>query len=287
MTFSERMGYKKPKIELQKESMDPNLRNGLWSYLALDIFKDFTSSYELPEDRFVIENVDYLRERIWLDFFKNPIDTISPFISDYVKYIRDWFFNAVWYEVYDFTEFIIENHQDKKQVQKLIEDVNFVLKRELSAYRIVSTIFTPITSDIEISQIEKALDSPIKEVNEHLGRALELLADRKNPDYRNSIKESISAVETMCRKISENPKATLADALNELVKSGKIKLHGAIQSAFKNLYGYTNDADGIRHSLMKEESLDQEDALFMLTSCSAFVNYLTVKTLKSGNKLIK
>ena len=114
-----------------------------------------------------------------------------------------------------------------------------------------------------------------------------MLSDRKNPDYRNSIKESISAVETICKRISKNPKATLGDALNELVKNGKIKFHGAIQSAFKNLYGYTNDADGIRHSLMEEESLDQEDALFMITSCSAFVNYLTVKTLKSGNNLSK
>lgn len=114
-----------------------------------------------------------------------------------------------------------------------------------------------------------------------------MLSDRKNPDYRNSIKESISAVETICRRISENPNATLGDALNELVKGGKIKFHGALLNAFKSLYGYTNDADGIRHSLMEEESLDQEDAIFMLTSCSSFVNYLTVKTLKSGSDFSK
>ena len=48
------------------------------------------------------------------------------------------------------------------------------------------------------------------------------------------------------------------------------------------LYGYTSDADGIRHALLDESDLDFEDAKFMLVSCSAFTNYLKGKAIKAG-----
>lgn len=286
MRFSERMGYEKPKTELQKEGMDRELRNCIWNCLTINIFDNF-SDYVVSSDEAGYKAKEHLIKRLWLDFFKSTIDTRPHKKGQCIEVIREWFFKADWNQVYDFVEFVIENNKNKGHTQNFVENLNSILKRELSAYRVVSSKLTPITSDLEIDEIEKAVDGPINEVNKHLSRALELLSDRKNPDYRNSIKESISAVETICKRISENPKATLGDALDQLIKSGKIKFHGAIQSAFKNLYGYTNDADGIRHSLMEEELLDQEDALFMLTSCSAFVNYLIVKTLKSGNDLSK
>jgi hypothetical protein len=77
----------------------------------------------------------------------------------------------------------------------------------------------------------------------HLERALTLLADRSQPDYRNSIKESISAVEAMARVVSNNPKATSAEALKVLERGGH--LHSALKDGFAKLYGYTNDALGI------------------------------------------
>jgi len=54
---------------------------------------------------------------------------------------------------------------------------------------------------------------------------------------------------------------------------------------YSKLYGYTSDSDGIRHALLKENKLNFEDAKFMLVSCSAFVNYLTIKADKSGIKM--
>jgi hypothetical protein len=281
MKFSERMGIQKPKIDFQKESMDSELSNGIWSYLTIDIFENFPGFYSSFREK-EYKLMRHLIERLWLDFFKNPIDTAPEDKERFLKRLRDWYFNAAsWYQKYEFIEFIVENHQDNKEVEKLIDNLNSLLKRELSAYRIVSQKITPITSEIDIAEIEKAIENPNAEVSKHLIRALELLSDKKNPDYRNSIKESISAVETMCKTISQDTKSTLGDALEKLRREGKINLHQALSSAFNNLYGYTNDAEGIRHSLMEEETLDQEDAQFMLVSCSAFVNYLIVKTLKS------
>jgi len=64
-----------------------------------------------------------------------------------------------------------------------------------------------------------------------------------------------------------------------------IELHSDLQEAFYKLYGYTSDAEGIRHSLMDKPDLDSEDAKFMLVTCSAFANYLKVKAAKAEIEL--
>jgi hypothetical protein len=110
---------------------------------------------------------------------------------------------------------------------------------------------------------------------------VDLFSDRKSPDYRNSVKESISAVEAICKIITGDEKATLGQALKKLEDKG-LHLHAALRNAFSSLYGYTNDAEGIRHALLEEPTLDFDDAKFMLVSCSAFVNYLAAEAAKAG-----
>jgi hypothetical protein len=145
----------------------------------------------------------------------------------------------------------------------------------MSAWRIVGNQVGRLTSDEEIEAVEKAVTrkGPIRT---HLTTALGLMSDRKNPDYRNSIKESISAVEAICCQITGKPKADLHMALNTLEKKG-IRLHGALKKAFDSLYAYTSDEGGVRHKLMDDPQTDFEDAKFMLMSCSAFVNLLRAR----------
>lgn len=112
-------------------------------------------------------------------------------------------------------------------------------------------------------------------------KSLELFADRKSPDYKNSIKESISAVEAICKLITGDSKITLGDALRQL-ESKLGTMHPSLRNAFNQLYGYTSDAEGIRHSMLGKSNLDIEDAKFMLTACSAFINYLVAKADKAG-----
>jgi hypothetical protein len=70
-------------------------------------------------------------------------------------------------------------------------------EKEVSAYRFVNGVIAKITDQVEIDEIDRALESTRDPVRTHLRRALELLSDRESPDYRNSIKESISAVESL------------------------------------------------------------------------------------------
>ena len=87
------------------------------------------------------------------------------------------------------------------------------------------------------------------------------------------MKESISAVESLARHITGDSKATLGSALTVMEK--KHNLEPTLKAAFSKLYGYTNDADGIRHSSMEDASMvTKADARFMLICCSAFVNFI-------------
>ena len=150
---------------------------------------------------------------------------------------------------------------------------NVFLERENSAYRFVGSVIAEVTSREEIGAIEAAIlaGDRFAGVKEHLSTSLRLISDRTSPDFRNSIKESISAVESLAKQLASDRSGTLGSVLKELEKRGA--LHPALKSAFSSLYGYTNDANGIRHALLDEPNLNKADARFMLVCCSAFINY--------------
>ena len=280
--FSQRKGLKPVKNIMQVDSMDEDLRNGLWNALSIYYWDKMEDNKYLSS----VKDIDFLFKRLWHNFFKKPLDTLDDYWTDTYNLMRKHFFECAWYEVYDFIEFIANNRNNTDYAilnnEKFVDFCNSTLKRELSAYRFINGKIVQITSEEEIAEIEESLKvtSPLKPVNNHLKRALDLLADRKSPDYRNSIKESISAVESICNLIAKNSKVTLGQALKEI--EGKVKLHPALKKAFESLYGYTSDAEGIRHALLDEPNLDFEDAKFMLVSCSAFINYLMTKSSKAG-----
>ncbi len=99
------------------------------------------------------------------------------------------------------------------------------------------------------------------------------------------MKESISAVEALCKLIASDASATLGTALDKIERQRTVPMHGSLKAAFKALYGYTSDASGIRHALKDEPDVELEDATYMLVTCSAFVNYLVEKARKAGISL--
>lgn len=277
--FSQRKGLKKTRTTFQVDSIDVELRNRLWNVLKVSYWDNVAGRY-----RDSLRDYNILFNRMWHNFFKARLDNMPYYAADILGVLDKYFFGCEWYEVYDFLEFIVNNYPDEIVNQGFMKACNAVLEEEMAAYRFVGGQVTPITSETEISEIDEALKTPLKTVNIHLGNALGLLSDRKSPDYRNSIKESISAVEAICRLIAKDQNATLGQALKKI--EDKVGLHGALKNAFSNLYGYTSSAGGIRHALLDEKpSLSFEDAKFMLVSCSAFINYLVSKAEKAQLKL--
>ena len=185
--------------------------------------------------------------------------------------------SAVYNEALDIIEYSVNWFESMIREHRglLYINMNQLFEQEYVGYRFIRGRIVAITDENEIEAIEKACNNPFEGCRAHIHKALGFLADRENKDYKNSIKESISAVESIC-KIMTNEK-TLSDALKKWEKSG-ITIHPALREAFKKLYVYTSDQGGIRHAEgMFESDVSFEDAEFMLVSCSAFVNYLIVK----------
>lgn len=161
---------------------------------------------------------------------------------------------------------------------------NMLFRQEYVGYRFVSDQIVPVTDELEIREIEQACKTPFDGARTQLQKALGFLSDRENPDYKNCVKESISAVESVCKVISGNEKATLKDALNSLISNG-MNIHGSLKSATLALYGYASDEGGIRHAERETEStVTFEEAKFMMVTCSATVNYLVAEYGKHGTE---
>lgn len=272
-SFSERKGITPPRQTVQTDGMTDELRNSLWNALHVSVWE---SDGFMRDRHGNLPKINDFSTHLWFRYFKKPIDERPTYAYNdrserILKIIRDYFFSAKWNEVYDFLEFVVESF--KRDKPRLAEFLNRVLATDMSAYRFVDGKLVDITDEQERTMLEGALaDTRFAAVTAHLERALTLLADRKQPDFRNSIKESISAVEAMARLVSGNDKATLGEALKVLEKNGK--LHAALKDGFSKLYGYTNDEHGIRHAMLDEPDLTQDDAKYFLLSCTSFVNYL-------------
>lgn len=282
--FSYRIGKKKHPESLQWESMDDGLRKALWN--AVFVFME--RIYQGGQS-------GYFFRELWLGFFNEPLDEIpvhpvpSPGVDPYDfdavardlkrKILRAWAYN----EVYDFLEFLSVycTKHGPVDYDGFESRINQILESHKSAYRLRKRLITPITDEYELSAIDEALADardPFGGARKHLADALRMLSDRENPDYRNSIKESISAIESAARIITGKKKATLPDAFKVL--ECHIDIHPALKVAYDKLYAYTSDEEGLRHAMMDEPNISFEDAKYMLVSCAAFLNYLIAKYQK-------
>lgn len=263
MSFSERMGLV-PERQIQTESMDDRLRNRLYNFIVQ-----------------VDESIDRYKNPL----IKYTLDKMGGRINGYfdIYEIEKFFFGKkAWFVTYDCIEYAMEYVYDYDDYSEIEEELNEILIEEKSGYRFINGQFVPITDETELEEIKAAMHSEFDAVDTHISKALALYSDRDNPDYENSIKESISAVESMCCIITgmTGGSATLGAALKKLEDNGVV-IHEAMKSAFRQLYGYTSDENGIRHGGIDFKKAPEEDARYMLVSCSAFVNYLKDKYSKS------
>jgi hypothetical protein len=279
MRFSERYGYKPVREIIQKENIDQDLKNGLWNAISECIFNAYSRPYLARGNIISGSNLESFFKSLFHSHFKKRIDQIPYSIESTIAEIDTLFFKTYkWYEIYNFIEACIEYFPFKEEKHDFIILVNDCLQIENSAYRVINNQITPVTSEQEIQSIEEALKNSqlYSSAQQHLNQALKLLSDRQSPDYRNSIKESISAVESICKIVTQNEKASLGQAL-KLIED-KYGLHEALKKSLSQLYGYTSDGDGIRHAMLEESNLSYIDAKFMLVACTNFINYLIDKT---------
>ncbi len=287
--FSDRNGIKTINTEIQVNEFDQRTRIQLQNMLS-QLYKEVYQNNlyygkEHIQDylRFVLGDIysDSIDVRIRYDdnvvwgminqtILQDGYDDVLTLVEGIIQYWDQYLKNTYGYLYYDeYTRRYVEH--------SIYEDINDFFVRECVGYRFVDGIIVPISDTYEVNALEEALNNRYEPVYQHLSKANKFLADRDNPDYENSIKESISAVEAICEIITgiKGREATLGNMLKKLEENG-VEIHSALKSAFSILYGYTSDANGIRHAGdIGGKSSTFEEAKFMLVSCSAFINYLT------------
>lgn len=271
--FSERYGYTKPSDIIIRERITPEIQNAIQNCIEDLIGKlDVINTYQSENTFSLIE------KEIYVHYFNGlKSDYKYGFSIEYIKYKSN-----EWYKKLDIIELILENLKlisDEytwyyNVYDDFVQSLNYEFKRLNFGYHIIENKITEVTSEEEIITIENALKVSKDNVREHLHNALDLYSKRPTADYRNSIKESISAVEAISRNI------TGENVLNfKKMEEKGVVVPTVLRKAFECLYGYTNDkTTGIRHALMDDTNAPQaEEALFMLVSCSAFINYINKK----------
>ncbi len=269
MLFSERQGYTPLRDSVQIEELDKESRVKIWNYWVTNFVRETASGR-------VIGELTDIKEEIWRIYFRKPLDEI-PYNEKFVYNIKEQIITELWYEVMDLVELLCNCENKHVGLKGASETHNRIFEEEKIGYKIIDGKVTPITDEVEVESVDEAIERSknFSGVREHIRKAIANLSDRKDPDYANSIKESISAVESISQKITGDESATLGEALNNL--EDEIEIHGALKSGWLKLYGYTSDADGIRHAMSEKSNLSMTDAKYMLVTCAAFINYLISK----------
>lgn len=244
--------------------MDERLRNDIWNILWEELFKP----YAQPQP--------YSLHSFWWHHFGLPMETYDPKRLAY--HVKKVVIEGEWFETYDLLEFIASETPD--YYPALVDVLNAILEINRAGYRIVAGQVVEITDETELQSIRVAAAQPAGSLaRQHIEKAVRLFADRDNPQYANSIKESISAVEAAARDASGKQSAVLGAALDEIAKQAA-SVHPALLKGWKGIYGFTSDSGGIRHAdIAGSVPATPELAQYFLVTCSAMVNLLT--TLQS------
>lgn len=277
-SFSERYGYKEVRTLIQREDLDDDTRREIWNLLAF-LPREFDKFHRDKTESQTLEDLG-----VW--HFEEERDQRPSNVAIWRR-IKEAVYGDGWNEVFDLLERFDNCWERNKTAETAalrkayLRALNDCFESNLVGYRVIGLQITPIDSNAEAEAITGALsDSVVVGGARHaLDRAVELLADRNTPDYPNSIKESISAVEAIVKKVTGE--GTLGKGLTKLESAG-LTIHPALKQAWSQMYGWTSNDDGIRHGGIEAAAADQALAKYVLVTCSAFVSYLTEEGRKTG-----
>jgi hypothetical protein len=247
--------------------MDTSLRNGL-----LDLIQRRLNQELGRWQDFGILLPHSLTQRFWVEFEKRTTQQLAregP--QGFSAHLAGAFSARHWNKIYD----IVQWFRDVEDYDRFDAEINKVLERENAGYRLVNGQINPITSTLEVAEVESAAVGSASSAD-HLRRAVERL-NASTPDFRNAIKEAVQAVEAEVRILAGKPKATLGDALKAC---GEGMLHPALRKAAEGFWGYSSDDGGIRHAKGEGDTdPTRDEARFCVVTCSALVNLLRAQRI--------
>lgn len=176
--------------------------------------------------------------------------------------------SSEWFLVYDFIEYYCEIVNS----DKIDEDINYILKRNLSIYRLVNKKLIPIMDIKQIEEIENALQL-CDNSSKFIEAAVKEYSNKTKCDYNKIVTSSISAVEASVVKLIDGKKDTLGQARTYYEKNCNSKIDGNLLDAIKKLYYFSCNA-GLRHGGIDYYNATDDEARLYLIVCSAVTNYI-------------
>ncbi len=287
LTFSQR-GKKAPLPEsLQVGQLTIKFKNRIWLVLATSI-NDNAALYDSENLKDYEDFFNSDAGKYWKKFYISYHSMMSNIPHDIPKKIspstvKEWLksiiFDGEYHEVLTMLEIMLRiEYIPKKIVLEVTSCFKFCpyfIDRSNEPLCII-----PITSNEMKENIKQSLDNINKSqligAKTHIFKATQEL---NRGHFADSIRESIHGVEAAIRIIDPKKTKNFNAALNSL-EEREILTHPSLKEAFKKLYGYTCDEQGIRHPLLEKETpnVGMYEAIFMYGACVSFIDYLANKS---------
>ena len=272
--FSQRIGARPPPRSGLEEA-SPELRTALWNVLHKPAFPN--------EDEHRERALAHARA-LW-NHLGWRTDQVPQLPHQMRESLATEWFSCRWHEFFDLIEFTARTLATSVSPvrQQWFEMLNRILESKGCAYRFVAERIVPLTNSTEATEVMRGAESAIPDVCVHIREAAKLLPPNAGANPRNSIRESIAAVEAALRHLNGNPSATLSEGL-AVFEDKHGPFHPSLRQGLAMLYAYTADESGVRHALSEESGgVSGDDARFMLVTCSAFTNYLVTLSANAGH----
>ncbi len=190
------MDLREVRSVIQTDSLDDGTRVELWNVIHLVsrvLEDDSRASYDGGPLRSVLH-------ALWAWDMGNPADE-QPANHIIWGQIKKTVLQGTWNETFDIIEALVGRviqFAEPGRTTRLAEECagifNDRFENYLVGYRFIGIEITPIDTSEQATAISEALEASkvLPGARHHLTRAVELLADREDADYPNSITESIS-----------------------------------------------------------------------------------------------
>ncbi len=281
LTFSQREG-EVPLPELQVGKLTQKFKIKVWHVIDTNI-KNCTSHDNLDGYYFGGSDAGRYWASIYfsyhLDILEKPHDKIGLFGPEEVtNWIKDIVFQGETHEILTLLEYVLRYENTPQNlyddIESCFEFAPYFIERSSEPICIVPIASKEMKESVKRS-LENINESTLIGAKSHLRNSSQELSNNK---FAASVRESIHAVEAAARQIASNDSKSFSAALNSLEKNGMLK-HPALKEAFKKLYAYASDEEGVRHPSIKKEAADVgfDEAIFIYGVCVSFVDYLVSK----------
>lgn len=211
--------------------------------------------------------------------------------SDTWRSIRDeleWLLNQVqWFKIFTFCERVHDRLiTSSNSLQSLEEakiyftdELNQILFEENLDYKFENGIFERrgrLQTQKSINRMGSVLsDSNLVEVRKHYTKALRFFTQTPEPDYNNSIKEALCALElTIEICTGKNASNNFNQALLELQGNGNEKIPSPIIQSMIKMYAYRGSGKGVSHSAPNGNKVSDLEAELVLNLVASYITYI-------------